>query len=359
MREDEQVSPPPPSSATALIPVSDPWRAGLRLPVFGTLALALVFFLYAAPAKETPFLFHHAPWTNDPYDTAISFMMFFVPLIAVLCAPRVLLCRRAEPLPSARIRDVLRGSRVILAGITLTLAAEWISVFVRDISVQWNGATRLQIGMLVVMSGLDLGGILAVRRAGLPRPGGEPSLRIDPDWLGDLLGLVDTWGRRLGTAGRVALWVEGLADRHLLARIRRHPLWTALAVCAVFGAGVGVNQGQREGYGGPVTVLAVLLLTVGMFGLLVAAGDYLGIVRSSSPWHGPARRVVDAAVITSVGMFVPFALRNGLWWLVGSDSSAAGLSQLVALLAISVLVIFATAYAAETALHLHSEPRPA
>jgi len=237
--------------------------------------------------------------------------MFFVPLIAVLCAPRVLLCRRAEPLPSARIRDVLRGSRVILAGITLTLAAEWISVFVRDISVQWNGATRLQIGMLVVMSGLDLGGILAVRRAGLPRPGGEPSLRIDPDWLGDLLGFVDTWGRRLGTAGRVALWVEGLADRHLLARIRRHPLWTALAVCAVFGAGVGVNQGQREGYGGPVTVLAVLLLTVGMFGLLVAAGDYLGIVRSSSPWHGPARRVVDAAVITSVGMFVPFALRNG------------------------------------------------
>ena len=349
------MSPPPPSSATALIPVGDPWRAGLRLPVFGTLALALVFFLYAAPAKETPFLFHHAPWTNDPYDTAISFMLFFVPLIAVLCAPRVLLCRRAEPLPTARIRDVLRGCMVILAGITLTLAAEWISVCVRDVSVQWNGATWLQIGMLVVMSVLDIGGILAVRRAGLPRLGGELAPDTDPDWLGDLLGFVDTWGRRLGTAGRVALWAEGLADRHLLVRIRCHPLWTALAVCAVFGAGVGLNQGLREGYSGPVTVLTVLLLTAGMFGLLVAAGHYLGIVRSSSPWHGPARRLVDAAVITSVGMFVPFALRNGLWWLVGSNSSAAGLIQLVALLAISVLVIFVAVYAAETALHLHSE----
>jgi hypothetical protein len=359
VRDNGGVSPPPPPSASALIRIGDPWRASLRLPVFGTLMLAVAFFLYAAPVKETPFLYNHAPWLNDPYDTAISFMMFFVPLIAVLCAPRVLLCRRSEPLPTARIHDVLRGCRVILAGITLTLAAEWVSVFVRDSSVQWNAATWLQIGMLVVMSALDLGALLAVRRAGLPRQGGEPAIRADPDWLGDFLRFVDSWSRRLGPAGRPALWAARLADRHLLARIRRHPLWIAFVVCAVFGAGVGVNQGLREGYSGPVTVLAVLLLAVGMFGLLVAAGHYLGIVRSSTPWHGPARRLIDAAVITSVGLLVPFALRNGLWWMVGSNSNAAGLPQLVALLAISILVIFVTAYAAETALRLHSEPRPA
>lgn len=359
VRENGAVSPPTLSPASALIPVGDPWRASLRVPVFGTLLLALAFFLYAAPVKETPFLFDHAPWTNDPYDTAISFMMFFVPLIAVLCAPRVLLCRRAEPLPTARIHDVLRGCRVILAGITLTLAAEWVSVFVRDSSVQWNGATWLQIGMLVVMSGLDVGAVLAVRRAGLPRQGREPAMRTDPDWLGDFLRFVDTWSRRFGPGGRLALWATGLADRHLLARIRRHPLWTAFGLCAMFGAGVGVNQGIREGYGGQVTVFVALLLAVGMFGLLVASGEYLGLVRSSAPWHGSARRLIDAAVITSVGLLVPFALRDGLWWMVGSNSTAAGLPRLVALLGISILVIFVAVYAAETVLHLHSEPRVA
>jgi hypothetical protein len=96
-----------------------------------------------------------------------------------------------------------------------------------------------------------------------------------------------------------------------------------------------------------------------MFGLLVASGEYLGLVRSSAPWHGSARRLIDAAVITSVGLLVPFALRDGLWWMVGSNSTAAGLPRLVALLGISILVIFVAVYAAETVLHLHSEPRVA
>jgi len=89
----------------------------LRLPVFGTLVLAVVFFLVTAPVKETPSLFDHAPWLNDPFDTVISFMILLVPLIAVLCMPRLLLCRRSEPLPATRIRDLLRGCRVLLAGV--------------------------------------------------------------------------------------------------------------------------------------------------------------------------------------------------------------------------------------------------
>ncbi len=101
------------------------------------------------------------------------------------------------------------------------------------------------------------------------------------------------------------------------------------------------------------------MLAIGMFGLVAAAGNYLGLVRSSTPWHGPARRLIDAAVITSAGLLVPLALRNGLWWMVGSNSTAAGLPQLVALLAIAALVIFLTAYGAETVLRLHSEPRQA
>jgi hypothetical protein len=350
------MSPPPSSPSPALIAVGDPWRTRLRVPVLGSLLLAVAFFLYSAPVKETPALYDHAPWLNDPYDTVISFMMFFVPLIAVLCAPRVLLCRRSEPLPAARIRGVLRGCRVILAGITLTLAAEWMSVFLRDRGVRWNGATWLQIGMLVAMTALDLGAVMVVRGAGLPGRSAASAAPGDPDWLGDLLAFVDGWSRRLGPAGEPLRGTLRRADRLLIERVRRHPLWTAACLCVCFGAGVGVNQGIREGYGGPLTLVAVLLLATGMFGLVVAAGHYLGIVRSTAPWHGAARRLLDAAVISSVGILVPFALRNGLWWVVGTDSAAAGLPQLVALVAISAVAIFALAYAAETALGLHAEP---
>jgi len=48
-------------------------------------------------------------------------------------------------------------------------------------------------------------------------------------------------------------------------------------------------------------------------------------------------------VITCIGVLVPFALRYHLWWLVGSDNSAAGLSQLLQLLAIAAVAIFSTA----------------
>ena len=80
----------PPSLGRDIIPVGDSWRATLRPPVFGTLALALGFLFYTAPVKETPALFDHAPWLNDPFDTVISFMMFFVPLIALLVRPSCL-----------------------------------------------------------------------------------------------------------------------------------------------------------------------------------------------------------------------------------------------------------------------------
>jgi hypothetical protein len=55
-----------------------------RLAVFGTLVLAVVFFLVTAPVKEAPFLFDRAPWLSDPFDPVISFMILLVPLIAVL-----------------------------------------------------------------------------------------------------------------------------------------------------------------------------------------------------------------------------------------------------------------------------------
>jgi len=346
-------APAPPASA--LIPVGAPWRLALRRPVFGSLLLAGVFFLYAAPAKETPGLFSHAPWLNDPFDTVISFMMFFVPLIALFCVPRVLLCRRAEPLSAARIRDVLRGCRVVLAGISLTLLAEWAAVIIRDNRAQWNDATWLQIGLLALMSAADLGVIREIRRAGLPPGAGEQG-RETPDWIADALVVARKHSRLFGPVRRPALALLGWSERSLAGTMRRHPLWTALCACAAFGAGVGINQGLREGYFLSVTIVVCVLLATGMFGLLAASGHYLGLIRASVPSRGARRRLTDAVVITSVGILVPFALRGHLWWMVGSNPDAAGLSQLLQLLGIAAAAIFATSYLSESLLRRHRDP---
>jgi hypothetical protein len=66
--------------------------------------------------------------------------------------------------------------------------------------------------------------------------------------------------------------------------------------------------------------------------------------------------MIDAVVITCIWILVPFAMRNHLWWLVGSSNSAAGLSQLLQLLSISAAVIFAAVYVPESLLHTHREP---
>jgi hypothetical protein len=68
--------------------------------------------------------------------------------------------------------------------------------------------------------------------------------------------------------------------------------------------------------------------------------------------------VADAAVVTSIVILVPFALRGHLWWLVGSTNADAGISQLVRLLAICAVAAFAATYLVESALHLHRDRGP-
>lgn len=49
-------------------------------------------------------------------------------------------------------------------------------------------------------------------------------------------------------------------------------------------------------------------------------------------------------MITCIGVLVPSAMRYHLGWLAGSNNSAAGLSQLLRLLAVTAAAIFSTAY---------------
>jgi hypothetical protein len=279
--------------------------------------------------------------------------MFFVPLIAACCVPRVLLCRRSEPLPAARIRDLFRGCRVILAGVGLTLGTEWIAVLTDANRPAWNAATAVQVAILTLLTAWTLTTVRDVRAAGLPalaaaRPG-DPA-GADPDWLADLMTFARRYATLAGPLRTLVLGVLSWTDDHLTRPLRRHPVRACLLACVAFGAAVGVNQGIREDYHVPVTMVACLLLGTGMFGLITAAGAYLGLIRASSaPLRGARRRALDAAVITCIAVLVPFALRDHLWWLVGSTGAAAGLTQLLQLLAICALAIFAASYSGELA----------
>jgi hypothetical protein len=64
--------------------------------------------------------------------------------------------------------------------------------------------------------------------------------------------------------------------------------------------------------------------------------------------RGRRRQIAECAVITCIGVLVPFALRYHLWWLVGTSNSAAGLGQLAQLLGISAAGIFAASYLARS-----------
>ena len=337
-----------------MIPIDDRWRRTLRWPVFATIALATVFFLYVIPVKETPWLFDHAPWFNDPFDVVISFMMLFVPLVAALSVPRILMCRRSEPLPVARIVDVLRGCQLVVACVSFTLASEWTALAIRENRRAWNSATWVQVGLLAVMTVITLVVVVALRSARNRQLKTSRLSENAPDWLADSLAWLKTQSHLFGPAQRPVVRGLTYVNDTVFSVVRRHPLWSALGACTLIGFAGGINQGIREGYPPSVTILASLLLAFGMFGLVASSGHYLGLVHSSAPSRGSRRRRMDAAVVTCVGVLVPFAFRYHLWWMVGTTNAAAGAAQITELVALSAVVIFTLTLGVESALRTHS-----
>lgn len=341
------VQAPPPGPGHVLA-VGDPRRPAIGRAVVGTLLAAVVFFLCTGPVKQIAPLYDHAPWLNDPFDTAVSFAMFFVPLVAACCLARVPLCRKSEPLPAARVRDLLRGCRVVLGAVAVTLLAEWVSVVIGANRAQWNGATWLQVGLLVLMTVLTLRAAAGLRRVPVPRLPDSADRTGVPDWLTDMVAIAARESRWLGPFRRPVLSAVGWTDRRLLSMVRRHPLRAASVVAVALGVTVGAWQGVSEGYDAPVMLTFIALFGCGMFALLAGAGSYLGFVRGAVQLRGIRRRAADAAVVTCAGVLVAFAFRYHLWWIVGSSNAVAGLPQLLALLGISALSVFAVALALES-----------
>lgn len=344
-----------PAEPAAILPAGDPRRPAIRRAVFATLWTSIAFLVFTVPAKQFAPLYDHAPWLNDPYDAVYSFAVFFVPLAAGFVLVQVSLCHRSEPLAVSRVRSILRGGRVGVTVMAATVVSCWISVADGANKSQWTpGATGALMGGLVVITTLTILVIVALLRA--PRFSADAGPRQGPDidWLADAVAVADRESRWFGPLRPALRAVVGWLDQALVTQLRRHPVAGAAVASAILGTAVGVNQGIREGYLLASTLLAAGLLACGMFAFLMLAGRYLGLVRSGSPMHGFRRRVLDASIAACVAAIMTLALRNSLWWVIGTSASAAGNAQFASLLGLAMLIAFSGALIVESALRTHS-----
>lgn len=367
----------------------------IRRAIVSTLLAAAFFTATTGPLKQVKALYAHAPWVNDPYDAAVSFAMFFVPFLAACCLGRVLLCRTGDELPAARVIDLLRGCRVVLGLIVVTLLAQWAALAAGANSAQRDGGTWAQVAVIAAATVLVARAVADLRRApvaplrpsagrrgvaepagrqgvaepgvaepgveepGVARPAGRPgaAAAAHADWLADAVALGAAHSGRLGPLARPAQAVLAVADRQVAARIRRHPVLAAITCSILFAAVVGGWQALREGYALAAALLTIMLLACGCFALLTAAGGYLGFVRGEKALGKVPRRVLDASVAASATMLAVLAFRDSLWWVVGSSSAVAGTRQFAVLLGVAALTCFGVVLGAETALGSHAVQR--
>ena len=303
-----------------------------------TLLAAGLFVAFAYAAKDIGPLADHAPWQDDPYDAVVSFAIFFVPLAAALAALRALLCRRASPLPLARVVGVTRSCRVVLAAVSVTLATEWVSVGLRADASAWNATTGLLVLALSGTTMVACRSILMLHRAvrGIPS---AASGATGPDALADAFTLAEDGSGHLGPLQppvRVMLrWLEGRAA----PAVRGHPVGVAAAFSACFGMVVASGAAIEEGVG-PLLLLFFVVGTCGMYAFTLAAGSYLGVVRAERPLRGSRRRLAIASVVAAAAVPVALGFRDLLWWSIGVTGADARLDDLFDLVAVAGLVAF-------------------
>ena len=321
------------------------------------LLAAAVFECFATVTTQVKSLRAHSPWQNDPYDAVVTFTMFFVPLICGLCLVRVQLFRRQMPLAIQRVRDLLRATRMVLALIVVTLAADWTSVVLQADRSTWTMPTLLAIGMLGLTSAVAVGAGIALhfvprQRSLTGRDMPTPSL----DWAGDMVAVADQWSLQSGPFSRIGAPVSRWLRTGLLDGgwgVRRHPLMWANSMAVAFGTQLAASAAVEDGLS-PVLLLFVAVGACGMFAFVVMGGSFLGIVRTTTPSTGMRRRLIDAVTLMCASVPVALAFRDSLWWAISSPSGQAGLGPLATLLAAVACTIFFAVLAAETGLGFHS-----
>jgi hypothetical protein len=336
--------------------LADPGTRLAGRAIGASLLAAALFEAVTFVSKQTLPVYDHVPWLNDPYDTAVSFALFCIPLLVAPSAVRLLAGRRSEAVPTARLTDLLRAAGISLAVVAATASAEWAAVALGANKPAWNAGTGVQVGLLAAFSAAAAGCAGGIGKASAALRRVSEAGRADwphgaktetSDWLGDLLEVAVLGVRWLGPARRPARRLLGWAGRTVLPAIRRRPLLTAAGLGAACAAAITTSQSVNEGYGFGTSLLFFCVVTAGVFAFLAGTGAYLRIVRPDNRGRG-TRRLVRATVLASAAVPVAVAFRATLWALAGVDPRHSGLPALWLLLAAAAAITFGLSLAAES-----------
>jgi len=326
-------------------------KSSARRAVAFALVVAIVFEAALFGSKETSSIYQHAPWLNDPYDTAVSFALFCVPLIVVPSALRLLASWRLPDREAPdRLADLLRACGVALVVVAVTLAACWAAVVAGANRAAWNSTVAIQIAALTLFTLAAIACAVGIRRAALAlrRDAGANgrTSRPAPDWLGDMIGAGRLLAGVCGPAGRPVTRVLEWADDRVMPHVRRHPMRAAAVIGAAVGLLVSISQSVNEGYRPVVAAVFFWVTASGVFAFVVTAGSYLRVIRTDRP-RSPRAPLIHATVLAAAAVPVALAFRASLWSLTGARPHSAGVGVLFVLLASVALVAFGASLAGE------------
>lgn len=282
--------------------VGDPARERAGIAIVASLAVVVIYGSLAWLSKEMHSLDIRQPWQDDPYDVPLSFNFVMLPLLVVMGALRIQLCRRLEPVPARRLVDVLRVCGVAVGLSGFTELTQWVAVALGQHSAQWTAAT---IWQEVALAGLSAGsiacGVLLYRaRHAVTR---RARIGVQPDWLADSVALSLRAARRLGPLQPMAERVVRWLDDSVVRRVRAHPVAAAAVLAVVLALPLVGAKVFLEQYPAPLAAFVFALSVAGLFPFVVITGSYLRVVApgSSRPpaWLG----ATVAACSTGLAVF--------------------------------------------------------
>lgn len=331
-----------PGPGPAALHVGHPARPAAARALGVSLVVAALFTVWAFVGTQVQAVRAGSPWQDDPYDAVVSLTEFLVPVLAGLVLARTRLCRRLEPLPLFRLRQLLRGAQVTVGLVAATVVADGVAAATRADRSRWDPGTPWLIWSLVPLGGAVLVGC-ALQRAAIRRLPPDDRRPVG-DWLDDLPELAE----RLRTP-RMAHW---LRSTRLLDHLRRHVVLVAAATSG--SAGAAVTLGLFVGEGGGLPALSYLTLgviyTAGLFAFCRIANStlQLAVARHDPGARGRRRQVRRAtsvgATAAAAGAYVAFALRDTIGVAVlGTRSTSVASSGVVSLMGALIAAVTATA----------------
>jgi hypothetical protein len=322
--------------AITVLRIGDTRRPAFGRAVRAALLAAAAFESFTIVTKQIGPVYQHVPWADDPYDTFVSFAMFFVPLALLVAGLRLVLCRRAEPLPLARLVGVVRATWLALIVSLFTLAADWAGVLSGGRSGNERDAiATASIVALTLTTSVVLGGAIVLARVRPPRA--DTNI---PDGIADALTLARAWARRRGPARRPVSMVVTLGDARIAPLVRHRPVTVAALVALAFGSALALASSREYGPS-PVALLVGGVAACAMFAFAVAGGAWLGLVAPDTSTAGH-RRLVRATVAGAAAVPASLAFRDAIWSMTGLGGDH-GLVALAALVVAAGIVTFCSA----------------